>query len=45
MQKEYPKEPMPGRPEGVIEVIRALSATENRDNAAFSFEKTVIKKI
>lgn len=44
MQIQHPKTPIPGRPEGVIEVIRQLSATENKDTAAFSFEKSVIKK-
>lgn len=44
MQTESPKTPIPGRPEGVIEVIRHLSATENKATAAFSFEKSVIKK-
>ena len=44
MQTKNPKTPIPGRPEGVIEVIRHLSTTEDRSCAAFSFEKAFIKR-
>lgn len=36
--------PTPGRPEGTVELIKQLGAEERRDGAAFSFEKTVIKR-
>lgn len=37
-------QPTPGRPEGTVEVLRQLGTEESRDGAAFSFEKTVIKR-
>lgn len=37
-------QPTPGRPEGTVEVIRHLGTEESRAGAAFSFEKTVIKR-
>lgn len=37
-------QPTPGRPEGTVELIRELGTEERRDGAAFSFEKTVIKR-
>ncbi len=37
-------QPTPGRPEGTVEVIKQLGTEESRDGAAFSFEKTVIKR-
>lgn len=37
-------QPTPGRPQGTVEAIKQLSVEERRDGAAFSFEKTVIKR-
>lgn len=37
-------QPTSGRPEGTVELIRELGMEERRDGAAFSFEKTVIKR-
>lgn len=37
-------QPTPGRPEGAVELIKQLSVEERRDGAAFSFEKTIIKR-
>ena len=36
--------PAPGRPADKIEVIRLLSTTEDKDDSAFSFEKTLVKR-
>ena len=37
-------EPTPGRPDGNIEVLKHLSTTENREDVAFDFEKTLAKR-
>lgn len=36
-------EPTPGRPDGNIEILKHLSTIENREDAAFDFEKTLAK--
>lgn len=36
--------PTPGRPGSTVELIKGLGTEERRDGAAFSFEKTVIKR-
>ena len=37
-------QPTSGRPEGTVELLKQLGTEERRDGAAFSFEKTVIKR-
>lgn len=37
-------QPTPGRPEGTVELLKQFGEEERRDGAAFSFEKTVIKR-
>ena len=37
-------EPTPGRPDGNIEVLKHLSTTENKEDVAFDFEKTLAKR-
>lgn len=36
--------PTPGRPEGTVELIKELGTEDRKEGAAFSFEKTVIKR-